>query len=251
MDTPTISLLDELAANAWPTIVRQQLGGCVLRAANGVTRRANSVLTTGPAPPDLNWLPIVEDFYLRRSITVRFQISPASPPDLLPFLEQHGYAVELYTSVQIGDVRGVLEAAPTTSGHFAVQLSPVLRDEWLDSFLRLEGFPEERKATYRLMLSAIGPAACFALVREGDETLGVGLAVAERGWSGLFAVATAEVHRGRGVGTFIVRSLAEWSATMGAQSLYLQVVESNTPALNLYARLGFQTAYSYCYALRH
>ena len=46
----TIYLIEELAANAWPAPVQQQLGPWKLRAGNGVTQRANSVLAVGGMP---------------------------------------------------------------------------------------------------------------------------------------------------------------------------------------------------------
>jgi len=57
--------LDELAANAWPAQVQQAFGGWRLRATNGLTRRANSVLTAAPTPDHPEWLSYIEDFYER------------------------------------------------------------------------------------------------------------------------------------------------------------------------------------------
>ena len=43
-------LLDRLADSGWPALEREPLGEWMLRAADGVTNRANSVLTSGPMP---------------------------------------------------------------------------------------------------------------------------------------------------------------------------------------------------------
>ncbi|WP_236713701.1 hypothetical protein [Rathayibacter tanaceti] len=40
-------LLDRLAADAWPALVRRPLGAWELRASAGVTKRANSLLASG------------------------------------------------------------------------------------------------------------------------------------------------------------------------------------------------------------
>ncbi|NJM07876.1 hypothetical protein HC891_19330 [Candidatus Gracilibacteria bacterium] len=74
-----ILCIEELAANAVPAAVLQELDGWRLRFNWGVTRRANSVLAMRAG-----WLPlaekiaVAEDFYWRRDIPCRFQLNPTS-----------------------------------------------------------------------------------------------------------------------------------------------------------------------------
>ena len=241
-----ISFLDELAANARPARVQQALEGWRLRAADGITRRANSVLTNAPIPAYPAWLEAVEDFYRRQGLPARYQLSPASPPELDGILEARGYSLSRQTAVMTGTVRSVLElAAP--SPNIVVNVEEQVTDHWLDAFLTAEGFPATHRPPYKQAFSSIGPRAAFALSTEGEQPTGVGIAVAERGWSGLFSVATCVPFRRRGIGREIVRSLASWSRDAGAHRIYLQVVAGNTPAVNLYTQLGFTVLYSYYY----
>jgi N-acetylglutamate synthase len=237
--------IDELAANAWPAQVQQAFGGWRLRATNGLTRRANSVLTNAPAPSYPDWLSVVEDFYERRSLVPRFQISDGSPHDLDPFLEVHGYHAEAYTMVQTAQAQQLIERAGDLQP-IRVIAAESLSDEWLDAFLRVEGVSESKKATYRSIYSAIGPRACYlrACAHDGP-TIGVGMAVAERGWTGLFSIATLPAYRGRGIATQILSLLARWSLSNNAPNLYLQVMESNESAIRLYENLGFARLYGY------
>ncbi len=46
-------------------------------------------------------------------------------------------------------------------------------------------------------------------------------------------------QRGRGVGEALVRGVIEWARDLGCPELRLWVIEANTPATALYARLGF------------
>jgi RimJ/RimL family protein N-acetyltransferase len=48
----------------------------------------------------------------------------------------------------------------------------------------------------------------------------------------------------------VMRALAEWGETQGAQRVYLQVMEDNLPALRLYSKLGFQFLYQYFYSTK-
>ncbi|MDQ3930606.1 MAG: GNAT family N-acetyltransferase [Chloroflexota bacterium] len=245
-DLEIVRTLDELAANAWPAPVQQQLESWKLRAASGLTRRANSVYTSGPMPQHPDWLREVTGFYARRDLPVRFQISDGSPPGLVALLDELGYSREAYTEVQTASVAQVL-AQRVGTVEWEVLNSLYLEEAWLEAFLRIEGYDPALRDMYLTIMSAIGPAARFASVRLNREMVGVGMAVSERGWTGLFNIATAQHMRGRGVATAIVRDLAQWSAEQGAEHLYLQVMTSNEVAKRLYEKLGFSYLYGYHY----
>jgi ribosomal protein S18 acetylase RimI-like enzyme len=242
----TYRFLDELAANAWPAQVQQGLESWRLRAAEGVTRRANSVLTAGPIPVYRDWLHHIEDFYERRGLPPRFQMSDGSPAELDPLLQSHGYEVEATTGVLVAEAQSVIANAgdrlrtPTSA-------SASISEEWLNAFMAVEGFPESKKAAYRSIYSAIGPRSLYVRVTADLRTVGVGMAVTERGWSGLFGIATSPEYRGRGVATHILGTLAQWSVSSAAPNLYLQVMHNNNSALSLYTKLGFSHLYDYHY----
>jgi GNAT superfamily N-acetyltransferase len=219
----TISLLDELAANAWPAPVQQQLEGWKLRAAGGLTRRANSVYTSGVMPQFPNWLQETRHFYARQGLPVRFQVSDGSPPELALLLDELRYSMKAHTQVQVASARIVAERATWSEG-ISVIAAPSLEESWLRAFIRVEGHDPAWTEHYRAIMSAIGPAVRFVQAAWGDETVGVGMAVSERGWTGLFNMATAQEMRGRGVATAIISDLARWSLERGAGRLYLQVM---------------------------
>ena len=130
---------------------------------------------------------------------------------------------------------------------FRLQAHGGVTARWLDAFLHIEGFPDDRRPAYERILGAIGPPACFVLLHVGSEDVGVGLSVAERGWAGIFCVATGEKHRRQGVAKQVMSALADWSQEQGARNLYLQVMASNAPALALYNKLAFSHVYFYHY----
>ena len=94
------------------------------------------------------------------------------------------------------------------------------------------------------MLARIEPATAYARA-AGD--LGVGLAVCERGWAGLFCVATAPTARRRGIAGHVVHALTAWAVERGARRLYLQVESANAPAHALYQGAGFTRSHGYHY----
>jgi ribosomal protein S18 acetylase RimI-like enzyme len=76
------------------------------------------------------------------------------------------------------------------------------------------------------------------------------MAVAERGYVGLFDINTAPQWRRKGIGTQLVRTLLSWGKDHGASRAYLQVMKDNEAALALYASLGFTEAYAYWYRVK-
>jgi GNAT superfamily N-acetyltransferase len=241
-----IALLDELAANARPARVQQALEGWRLRASDGVTRRANSVLTNAPLPLYPRWFEEVEEFYRRHNLPSRYQISAASPPELDNLLNERGYTYISETSVMVGTVQDVLDQVRSTP-ESEVTLQDRVSDKWLTLFLDAEGFPTTQESSYRHTFSSLGPAVAYATATIDNQPAGVGMSVAERGWAGLFSIVTFPTYRRQGVGTAIVRALAAWARQHGSEQLYLQVVATNEPAVNLYRRLGFDALYSYHY----
>jgi RimJ/RimL family protein N-acetyltransferase len=61
---------------------------------------------------------------------------------------------------------------------------------------------------------------------------------------------TDAAFRGRGAASQIVTELLRWAWENGATHAYLQVDAENTPALAVYRKFGFATAYMYHYRAR-
>lgn len=102
-------------------------------------------------------------------------------------------------------------------------------------------------ANRRAILQRITVATGFAALSIQAEPVAVGLGVVEAGWLGIFCMGTAPAFRRRGAARAILRTFTLWAQLYGADHAYLQVMESNTAALPLYASLGFETLYHYHY----
>ena len=90
------------------------------------------------------------------------------------------------------------------------------------------------------------PAAYWMAVVDGQPA-GVALTVFGDGWVGLFNMAVTRALRRQGIGLALLQAAAGWAATRRAAGIYLQVMADNQPAVALYARAGFATAYHYHY----
>lgn len=57
----------------------------------------------------------------------------------------------------------------------------------------------------------------------------------------IFLLYVKPEHRRRGLGTALMRYVENWAISRGDRQIGLQVFQSNTPAINLYQQLGYQT----------
>jgi GNAT superfamily N-acetyltransferase len=247
-------LIEQLAVNAWPAATVQLVDGWLLRHTPGVgRRRSNSVLP----PPDTarasdvqraQILDLAERFYARRSQATTVQVSPA---------ELHG---QLDRELA---VRGYSRQAPTVVLTAPIHLMPVTAStvpildvsvadtatQWIAAWTEIEARPDAA-ATNRLVLSRIGPRTGYLTATRDSDVVGVGMLVVERGWAGVFCMATRPEERRRGVATALLQRAASWAADRRAHQLYLQVEEDNLPALRLFGRLGFRPSHHYHYRVQ-
>jgi ribosomal protein S18 acetylase RimI-like enzyme len=85
------------------------------------------------------------------------------------------------------------------------------------------------------------------LLRIDGAPAALGLGVVEGDWLGIFCMTTDPGFRRRGAASAILRTLAIWAQLYDARRAYLQVMDQNTAAQALYARVGFETLYHYHY----
>lgn len=244
---PSIAFVEELSLNAWPALQTILYDGWLIRLAKGYTRRANSVNPIyGSSLDVLEKIAYCERVYEAQGQNVAFKITGAvQPADLDAVLAEQGYAQEALTGVQTLKLEGVEPPSMDT-----VRLEAQVTDSWLSDFCRLNAPDPRHIPVMTQILGHIVPPCCFLSLYYEGETASVGLAVAERGYVGLFDLVTAPELRGRGLGRQMVLHLLQWGKSQGAEHAYLQVMADNVPALRLYHRLGFREAYSYWYRVK-
>lgn len=75
-------------------------------------------------------------------------------------------------------------------------------------------------------------------------------AVIERGYMYLANVIVDERNRGKGYGQQLCEALLAKAKEEGAHTVYLNVIQSNQIAINLYKKLGCRKVYSYWYRVK-
>ncbi|MFX1368959.1 MAG: GNAT family N-acetyltransferase [Promethearchaeota archaeon] len=246
-DLTKIEHLENLAANAWPASEIEYLGQWLLRADNGITRRANSVLPIGsPGIHVDDAISTVIDFYESRGLYPRFQMTPACQPSSLDeSLVNHGFSMGLDVFIQTAPIDRVSGFAHNHD----IRLAELPSATWLSAYSRMGNYDEKSIKVRSAILRRINREKSFASAWDGDDIVGVCLGVVEDSWLGVFALVVDDSHRRQGIATSLNQGLAEWGKGLGASHVYLQVETRNTSAINFYATLGFETLYKYWYRL--
>lgn len=241
-------LLDELMANAWRPEHVEMFGGWHYRWADGVTRRANSVLALDAGEDTSDLIDLAETFYRDRGAPTLVQVSTASAPkDLVGVLRERGYRASAQTLVQQARAREVVER---TKSSLDVEVTVEPTDEWFDAYWSTEsirGRSEADAIVCRNSLLDPGLPMAFAAARSGSDVVGVGQIVIERGWAGVQCMATSASHRRQGVAGAVLHELGNEALRHRAENMYLAVITENEAASALYERAGFNTAHEYCY----
>jgi GNAT superfamily N-acetyltransferase len=247
LDLGLARALEQHAVEAWPATVTQHVdGGWLLRATPGLERgRSNHALTpvrnlsTAEIPEAIAR---VEEFARVHGIVPGIQVSPLSLHGTLQReLDRRGWGTR-WPVLVLAAARDedVWSSELVSSVQWADHATP----GWLGAWARCEPgrHPAEIDAHAATVFRKLAGKATFARLDERA----VGIAVEREGIVGLFCVAVDPAYRRTGLGTGLVRALL---ARSSADTAYLQVAQANSPAVGLYAALGFTEAYQYCHRI--
>jgi ribosomal protein S18 acetylase RimI-like enzyme len=242
-----IRRFEEISNNAWPALQTIQYDGWILRFANGVTKRSNSVSLLYPSTldPEVK-IGYCENLFIFRRITPCFKITTmADPAGIDQRLKSRGYFIHSTISFQSLDLAGI---PPEPYNEIALETE--LHHGWIDDFIRMNEFDKNKKATYISIMEQVYTPKCLVSMVSGRTTIGVGFGVLEDHFIGIFDIVVDKAYRNTGVGYHIVDNILRWGKKMGAETAYLQVLTDNNPAISLYEKMGFKECYQYWYRMK-
>ncbi|WP_369146340.1 GNAT family N-acetyltransferase [Streptomyces sp. R44] len=241
----TFPELARATARAWQPVESEALGEWTLRAADGFTRRANSVLPLGdPGLPVAEALTHARAWYAARKLPAYVQTATGAEGTqelLCAALDRHGWRREVSAEVRIAALAPIGDLDADVS---AVRLSRTVDEPWLRRYQRFSG-DEEASPAVRSVLAS-GPSVWFASVAgTGEVPAAIGRCVVDGRWAGFMAVEVDPGQRRRGLATSVMTALARQALDEGASAAWLQVEADNDGARALYDGMGFAPHHHY------
>jgi N-acetylglutamate synthase len=239
MDIALVRAIEERSFNSWPALKTALVDGWVVRLSDGHTRRANSAspYASSRLGPDA-LIDAVEPMFAAAAVKPVFRLTPLADPAVEVRLAARGWRDE-------DPSMGLFAEDPVGANDPAVRFEQHASEDWISGAMTAYGQGEKGARALRRLLPLIAWPAAFATLIERGEPLAFGLAVAERGMTGLHDIVVAPSARGRGLGRRLVAALHHWGRKQGGESGYLFVREHNEPARALYRTLGYAQIYRY------
>jgi len=243
---PAVRRLEAAGFRAWPAERVEYEGSWQKRLTPGhATRRANCLVPLDPGDTsDIGGrIARVEAWYAAAGMPMVVKQTPLCPSQVVDWLGNNGWRSEGEVSVQTATLSDYAQVA----GLDMIPSHDVAR--FVEACIAVEGGKSRtpREAMERLFGALQPETGMFILGETSDHPKAVALCVHDGDLAGLQQVAVAEDQRRQGLGRQITVAALKWARLRGAVTGWLQVETGNAAALALYADLGFQESYRYCY----
>jgi ribosomal protein S18 acetylase RimI-like enzyme len=183
-----------------------------------------------------------EKRYFAQGVPAIFKITDGVDIEFDKLLEKQGYEIVTPTYLMTRDMNDF----QITSGECV--MTSYIGNDWMESYFTLNKYTDEMKKNIaRQIYGNIKVDVFCAKIMNNKTAVACGLCVIERGYAGLFNIVVDESHRGKGHGKKICVLLLSAAKRLGAHTAYLQVIQENHIAVNLYTKLGYKKLYSYWY----
>ncbi|MCK4382843.1 MAG: GNAT family N-acetyltransferase [Candidatus Lokiarchaeota archaeon] len=247
-----IKQFQEFLLNSWPAKHYYFLNGWILRFTDGITSRANSVFPiryTGTDDTLDNDIDIVEQAYKAHSLPPVFTMHEFyKPENLEDKLLAREYEMYDHTIALVLDIDEVQSNIINNVFEYTIFNSRI--KEISDFLIKFSKFNKEEQAIVQeINQRLIIPNKCYMVVKYDNTVIGTLLAVLVP--QGFLYVGDVFVHpdfRRQGVATSMLIMLKDdWGIINGVKTIWLQVENVNTKALDLYRKLGMVRLYDYYY----
>lgn len=243
----SLALIEELMDRAWAAPDREDTGGWVMRAAGGVTQRANSVWPREQARDHEPAMRTATQWYRSRRLPLIVQVfDDERSAGLNAVLDAQRFTRQSETLIMVRPA-GALPAALLGDPANDVEIFEDPSEEWLRLWWSVDGRggDAELEIARKILVSC---PSIYALVRDDDGApAAVGRLALVEGRGGIYCMATAAKHRRLGYGRRVLDALLAAGSRRGVSEFWLLVMASNTGAQALYEGAGFAEHGRYLY----
>lgn len=240
-----IQKFEEMCLNGHVALNTLLYDGWLLKFSEGYTGRANSVSVFYPSSkPITEKAAYCEELYKKQGLPCQFKITELDT-ELNDFLANRGYEIVTPSDLMVCDLGCPVEPDDNSQIEYVFSKTP---EEWLPVFFKIHEINDAHdQDVYTRMLAKVLVDTIYCTVLYEGKSAACSSAAIENGYMLLQNVIVSSELRGHGLGKKVCSAILEKAKTVGAQHSYLQVVQTNTVAVNLYKKLGFKKLYSYWY----
>ena len=189
--------------------------------------------------------------YKKQGLPCQFKLTELDT-ELNDFLAERGYKVATQTDLMVCDFGCPVKPDNDTKSlendakiEYIFSTSP---DEWLPVFFKVHEINDAHdQDVYTRMIGKILVDTIYCILLYDGKPAACSSVAIENGYTLLQNVIVLSELRGHGLGMKVCSAILEKVRETGAQYAYLQVVQTNNVAVNLYKKLGFEKIYSYWY----
>jgi len=243
----SLVLVEALMDQAWPALDREDTGGWVMRAAGGVTQRANSVWPREEAADHESAVRAASQWYRSRRLPLIFQVfDDERSAGLNAVLDAQRFTRQSETLIMVRPT-DTPPGAPRGDLPNDVEISEEPSEEWLRLWWSVDGRGGDAELEIARKILVSCPSV-YALVTDEDGfPAAVGRLALVDGRGGIYCMATAAGHRRRGFGRQVLDALLTTGGHRGVSGFWLLAMASNNAAQALYEGAGFTERGRYLY----
>lgn len=252
-DRSLLARVEDAGLNASAPPQQRWMDGWLVRCNPGKAQRARCVNAVAAGRrPTAEKLGECAALYRALGLPMLVRITPFTEPASLDaelaargFVHHDDTRVMVLARLERAAVSGNVELPAGMSWH------ELAADDYAEVVGAMRGSSAEaRRAHAERLRQAPVPYRGFVLGGPAGEPLSCGQFCAEGTLVGLYDVATAASAQRQGWASWLCKRLLTVAANeAGSTSAYLQVGADNDAARRIYARLGFEDAYSYHYRM--
>ncbi|UHS59322.1 GNAT family N-acetyltransferase [Agrobacterium vaccinii] len=245
VNLPLVRRLEAVSFRAWPASSVVYDGSWQVRLTGShPSKRINCVVPLDPSDYGQCDLRLekarkrFEDF--GRPLIVRE--TTLMPPQLVEHLTGDGWSVFEEVEVMTADITDA--ELPETVAH--IPSHDIGR--FVEASLKISGEDPALRSAIAEIVSSIKPTlGLFTKEEVEGEPQATVICVQDNDLAGILSLDVAQELRRQGTATQILTSALRWARISGAKTAWLQAVSTNRPAIALYEKFGFTTAYTYRY----
>jgi N-acetylglutamate synthase len=240
--TKPIRKFEEISLNAWASLKTEIYDGWILRYSNGYTKRANSVIPIYSSTLSIDdKLEYCRNRYRANGLPLIFKLTELNS-ELDEKLSKSNFALLETSMVKTNDIHTIEPIARN------IVLNTKLEHNWIEAYFQLADLSDKVKQSTAIEMLKRTTGTLITCMKTIDSSIvGVGLGIINMGFIGLFDIVVDNRYRRQGYGEEIVKGLLGAALKQNTNKVYLQVIEQNKAAVNLYNKMGFKDEYKYWY----